>query len=79
MANMPTQKLTVPIIAMCCVCDQVADDGSQPQSSWKALDAYLHDHHIANLDYQLSHTYCPACYNDQARAWKLPPTDRRAA
>jgi hypothetical protein len=76
---MATQNITGPIIAMCCVCDQVAEDGSQPQSQWKTLDAYSRDHHMAALDYQLSHTYCPACYQDQARAWKLPPVDRRAA
>jgi hypothetical protein len=76
---MSIQKHTLPILAMCCVCDQVAEDGSQPQGNWKTLSTYLLDHQIAPLEYQLSHTYCPSCYTNQALTWQLPATDQRAA
>ncbi|MBD0315440.1 MAG: hypothetical protein ICV75_02005 [Nitrospiraceae bacterium] len=70
---MTSQKTNSLIVAVCCVCDQVAEDGSQPQNRWTNLETYLHDHGIAGADFQLSHTYCPSCYADQALAWQLPP------
>jgi hypothetical protein len=70
---MSSQKITPLILAMCCVCDQVAEDGSQPQHRWTTLEIYLRDHGMTSLDYQLSHTYCPSCYANQALAWHLPP------
>ena len=62
--------VTLPI---CCMCKRVSDDedGSSP-AVWTKLHTYLDRHHLRQTDFQLSHTYCPVCYSQQARAWHLP-------
>jgi predicted AAA+ superfamily ATPase len=66
---------TVPTLAVCCVCKQVAE-GVSPSSRWISMSAYLDRHHLQSVDVRLSHTYCPACYDGQARAWSLPRKSR---
>ena len=62
--------VTVPI---CCICKRVSDEEDDSSSPvWMKLQRYLDRHHIQQSDFQLSHTYCPACYSQQARAWHLP-------
>jgi hypothetical protein len=62
---------TIPMLAVCCVCKQVAESGS-PYLHWTSMSGYLSRHHLQTVDVQLSHTYCPACYERQARAWSIP-------
>ena len=69
--------VTVPLLAMCCVCKRVAEE-APPSSHWTSMSTYLHRHHLQQGDVKLSHTYCPACYDRQARAWSLPGKDRSA-
>jgi hypothetical protein len=52
---------------MCCVCHQVSDE----DSGWSTLDDYLDRHHVSGPDFQLSHTYCPSCYDQQIQAWHI--------
>ena len=67
---------TVPMLTVCCVCKQVAESGS-PSLPWTSMSAYLNRHHLQTVDVQLSHTYCPACYERQAQAWSIPRKTRR--
>jgi hypothetical protein len=75
---------TVPLLSVCCVCKHVAEPVSSSMH-WTPMSAYLERHHLSLIDVRLSHTYCPVCYERQARAWALPvikPTvrmPRRAA
>ena len=39
------------------------------------MSAYLERHHLRLSDVRLSHTYCPVCYERQARAWSLGPRE----
>jgi hypothetical protein len=69
---MATAGIPGPTLAVCCVCKHVADDADLV-SPWGSMSAYLDRHHLQQMDVRLSHTYCPACYEAQARAWFLPP------
>jgi hypothetical protein len=62
---------TLPMLVVCCVCKQVADEMS-PSSGWTPMSSYLDQHHLQSADVRLSHTYCPVCYERQARAWSIP-------
>jgi hypothetical protein len=76
--------VSVPLVAVCCVCRQVTDApaaSSQKRSRWIAMEAYLEAHQLQPEDVRLSHTYCPTCYRRQAQAWRVPSRkpSRRAA
>jgi hypothetical protein len=68
---MATMTATVPILSVCCVCKHVADPISS-SAHWTPMSAYLERHHLTLIEVRLSHTYCPVCYERQARAWSLP-------
>jgi hypothetical protein len=72
---MATIPATVQIVAMCCVCKQVAE-GLTLSSHWTSMSAFLNRHHLQSVDVKLTHTYCPTCYKRQARAWSLPKKNR---
>jgi len=65
---------TIPMLAICCVCKQVAE--GSPSLDWTSMSTYLDRHHLQSADVILSHTYCPSCYERQARAWSLPTKGR---
>ena len=69
---MATAPIPGPTVAVCCVCKQVAD-GAGSASTWASMSTYLDRHHLQQMDVRLSHTYCPTCYEMQARAWFIPP------
>jgi hypothetical protein len=71
MATFPASQ----IVAVCCACKQVAEDGT-PSSNWISMSTFLNRHQLQSVDMKLSHTYCPACYERQARAWSLPKKTR---
>ena len=66
---------TVPMLTVCCVCKRVAES-VLPSSHWMSMSTYLDRHHLQSADVRLSHTYCPACYERQARAWSIPRKTR---
>jgi len=68
---------TVPTLAVCCVCKQVPESDA-PLSRWTPMPVYLEEHHLRPKDVRLSHTYCPACYELQVKAWALPPQAPRS-
>jgi uncharacterized protein (UPF0212 family) len=63
------------ILPICCVCGQVSDRraGASVEGEWTQLQTYLDRHHIDQTSIRLSHTYCPSCYQQQARVWRVPP------
>lgn len=65
---------TITTLPICCQCKQVSDEriGASAEVGWTHLQTYLDRHHIDQGGVQLSHTYCPSCYDKQARAWFLP-------
>lgn len=69
------------ILPVCCLCQQVPDEGRPGEPGWISLEAYVDRYHLGPLDYRLSHTYCPSCFAEQAKAWDLPsvapPASRR--
>jgi hypothetical protein len=79
-----TITATVPMLSVCCVCKHVAEPVSS-SVNWTPMSTYLDRHHLNLFDVRVSHTYCPICYERQARAWSLPVTkpsvrmNRRAA
>ena len=79
-----TKTATVPTLSACCVCKHVAEPVSS-STYWTPMSTYLERHHLSLSDVRLSHTYCPVCYERQARAWSLPVSkpsmrmNRRAA
>ena len=81
---MATSTATVPMLSVCCVCKHVAEPVSS-SIHWTPMSIYLERYHLTLIDVRLSHTYCPVCYERQARAWSLPVskpsvrTTRRAA
>ena len=81
---MATSTATVPMLSVCCVCKHVAEPDSS-STHWTPMSTYLERYPLTLIDVRLSHTYCPVCYERQARAWSLPVikpsvrTTRRAA
>jgi hypothetical protein len=80
-----TTSVPVPLLSVCCVCKHVAETVSQA-SRWTPMSVYLEQHQLRPTEVRMSHTYCPHCYELQARAWSLPlkkpsvgKTTRRAA
>jgi len=73
---------TLVTLPICCLCKRVSDqDGSS--TAWMKLQKYLDRHRLTHADFQLTHTYCPACFHRQAQAWDLhdlaaPPLKRSA-
>ena len=63
--------ITLPI---CCMCKQVSEEevGPPAQVDWTPLEIYLYRHHLGQDDVRLTHTYCPSCFEIQARAWRVP-------
>ncbi|MCC2641404.1 MAG: exported protein of unknown function [Nitrospira sp.] len=50
------------IIPICCVCNRVRDGAVEDHAEqWDTLGSYLKTYHLSSGDYQLTHTYCPAC------------------
>jgi uncharacterized protein (UPF0212 family) len=66
-----TMTATVPTLSACCVCKHVAEPVSS-SIHWTPMATYLERHQLRLSDVRLSHTYCPVCYERQARAWSLP-------
>lgn len=54
---------TAIVIPICCVCNRVRAhvQAVSEEEPWDTLDAFLRAHHLSSGEYQLSHTYCPAC------------------
>jgi hypothetical protein len=65
MATMP-----MPMLTMCCVCKQIS--GNTSCSNWIPFSTYLTLHSLQPAEVQLTHAYCPSCYEEQVRAWLLP-------
>jgi hypothetical protein len=63
--------ITLPTVTICCVCKRVSDKTSGPEE-WVKLKTFLDRHELLEIDVKLSHTYCPSCYDRQARAWLHP-------
>lgn len=63
------------ILPICCMCEQVSDRqaGASVEEEWTQLQTYLERHRIDQSVIRLSHTYCPSCYEKQARVWQVPP------
>ncbi len=59
------------LLPMCCMCKQVAERAGSSEV-WMKLKRYQDRHHLDEFEFELSHTYCPVCFNRQARAWHLP-------
>ena len=68
---MALSPATVPTLSVCCVCKHVAEPSS-PSNHWTPMSAYLERHELSLIDVRLSHTYCPLCYEQQAKDWALP-------
>lgn len=50
------------VIPICCVCNRVRDGRADESTErWDTLGSYLNRYHLSSGDYQLTHTYCPAC------------------
>lgn len=63
---------TLVTLPICCMCKRVSSEESPASGTvWIKLQKYLDRHHLSHADYQLTHTYCPACFHRQARAWHL--------
>ena len=58
-------KLYERLLPVCCVCGKIRDDqGVAPgKGNWDRLDRYISKH----TDAQLSHTFCPPCYEQYRR------------
>jgi len=63
------------VIPICCVCNRVREEVQAISEGeyWDTLGAFLKRHHIANEDYQLSHTYCPACAAQFRKLYEYKP------
>ena len=71
-----------PTLPICCVCGQVSYEragASVVEVEWTQLKTYLDRHRIDQAGIRLTHTYCPSCYNTQAREWRLLPPAPLAA
>ena len=61
----------VRLIPMCCVCHRVRDDrqnNERPRDGveqWRSLRSFLRLYRIAQQAYQLTHTYCARCMEQQ--------------
>ena len=64
---------TVPTLSVCCVCKHVAEPAST-SDHWTPMSIYLERHSLNVVDVRFTHTYCPICYEHQAREWALPLT-----
>lgn len=62
---------TVSTLSVCCVCKHVAEPSSSSHH-WTPMSTYLERHKLNVVDVQFSHTYCPLCYEQQAKEWALP-------
>jgi hypothetical protein len=64
------EKIT--LIPICCVCHRVRDDRQNNERStrngfeqWRSLRSFLRLYWIAQHSYQLTHTYCARCMEQQ--------------
>jgi PAS domain S-box-containing protein len=64
-------RLYEQILPVCCMCGKIRDDSTagQGHGEWGRLDHYVMRH----SDAQLSHTFCPQCYEQYRREQGLPP------
>ena len=60
--------ISLPTVTICCMCKRVSDK-SNGSEEWLNLKTFLDRHELLEMDLQLTHTYCPSCYDRQARAW----------
>lgn len=73
--DLTTQKrlqLYEQILPVCCMCGQIRDDSGAKQGAgaWGRLDHYVMRH----SDTQLSHTFCPACFDQYRKQQGLAAT-----
>lgn len=73
--DLTTQKrlqLYEQILPVCCVCGQIRDDSGAPHGdgAWGRLDHYVMRH----SDTQLSHTFCPTCFDQYRKEQGLAAT-----
>lgn len=63
-------RLYEQILPVCCMCGKIRDDSATEhgQGAWGRLDHYVMRH----SDAQLSHTFCPQCYEQYRREQGLP-------
>ena len=69
--NMPIAE-KVTLIPICCVCHRVRDDRQNNErptrdgvEQWRSLRSFLRLYRIAQQAYQLTHTYCARCMEQQ--------------
>jgi PAS domain S-box-containing protein len=69
-------RLYEQILPVCCMCGKIRDDSTagQGHGEWGRLDHYVMRH----SDAQLSHTFCPQCYEQYRREQGLPPAPNAA-
>jgi PAS domain S-box-containing protein len=65
-------RLYEQILPVCCMCGKIRDDSGaqQGQGEWGRLDHYVMRH----SNTQLSHTFCPQCYEQYRREQGLAPS-----
>lgn len=65
-------RLYEQILPVCCMCGKIRDDsvGEKGKGEWGRLDHYVMRH----SDAQLSHTFCPQCYEQYRREQGLGPS-----
>ena len=66
-------QLYESILPVCCVCGKVRDDTGteQGKGAWESLQAFVMEHSDTNL----SHTFCPPCYQEYRQQQGLPPEE----
>jgi PAS domain S-box-containing protein len=63
-------QLYESILPVCCVCGKVRDDTGteQGKGDWQSLQTFVMEHSDTNL----SHTFCPLCYQEYRQQQGLP-------
>ncbi len=63
-------QLYESILPVCCVCGKVRDDAGteQGKGAWQSLQTFVMEHSDTNL----SHTFCPPCYQEYRQQQGLP-------
>jgi hypothetical protein len=86
--NMPIAE-KVTLIPICCVCHRVRDDRQNHErpthngffEQWRSLRSFLRLYRIAQHTYELTHTYCARCMEQQMgqiRETRLDRSERQA-